>query len=192
MRKQRLLGLLFLLLLSVGCGGDKTPTALLQSISDLKATIGEIIAELEAGDIAAVDAVMHRQEFKPMLDSLELLSKQPILGAAGRQSVTDASERIMTQLRAIHAAAPAHNGAGIEAIDVPTAKKELNEALALLEEALPPDWTLPAAKHAHDDHAHEDHAEHDHAEDDHDHGDDAHDHGDEDHAGEHDEAHSPK
>jgi hypothetical protein len=183
----RLCCLTFSLLLAIGCGGENIPTAVLQSVGDLKAAIQEIIAELEEGDIAAVDAVMHRKGFKSMLDSLELLSKQPALGATGRQGVTDARERIMAELQTIHKAAPAHGGGGMEAIDVPAAKTKLNEAMALLEESLPQGWTLPAASHAHDEHAEGDHDDDEHDHDEHDHG-----NGDEAHDGEHDEAPSPE
>ena len=157
-------GVLLLAFVLSGCGSHPDPAPPLSSVGGLKLALADIRAALEAGDIEAVDAVMHRKDFSQGLGALKQLAEHPALSSESRKAVQEAGQRILLEVRRVHQEAPAHGGGGIEAIDVPSAIGNFQEAMSDLEAALPEGWALPAVDAV----ANEHHGSHDYQQGDHD------------------------
>lgn len=174
-----------MLLVSVaGCGvrGDKAP--LLTSLGAISATMNEIIDELEAGDLEAVDGVMHRQGFGEPFKALQANVDLSGLPEEAKTALLGAGEKISGELSKIHGVA---HGGSIDDLDVPAITATIREALSEITGALPEGWTLPVAtaSTAGGDHDHEHDHDHDHDGEEHEgHDHDGHDHDGDDHAAE--------
>ncbi|MEM8865725.1 MAG: hypothetical protein AAGF31_09315 [Planctomycetota bacterium] len=183
--------LLALMLLVTGCAEPPNPDALLKDLAEIKAAMAEVVAGLEASDLARVDKVMHSGQLTPLMNTFQYTVTNAGLPTTSQQELFEAKEKLIAELRVIHG--PIHGSGSIDDIDVPAATANINAAVASMQGALPDDWRLPEVASADDDHSeaeqegHEGH-DHDHDQDGHDH--DGHDHNGESHEDGTDEEHA--
>lgn len=161
---QSALPLVLAAALAAGCtpATDKAP--LLTSLGAITVSMTEIAEQLEAGDLQAVDDVMHRGDFGSPFQLIKMQAAKSGLGQAAQDALLEARGKLQAELQTIHSQA---HGGSIDELDVPAIVESIRATLGDIESALPADWAIPgpvaaatetAAEHDQDgDHNHDEH-----------------------------------
>ncbi|MEM9185736.1 MAG: hypothetical protein AAGB00_04490 [Planctomycetota bacterium] len=163
-----------------GCGPAPDPQPLLDSLGGIKKAMLDVRSAVEARDLQAIDAVMHGKGFNAPFDKMKVAIEKAGLPTEAKGVILAAKDRLVAQLRIVHAPAHAADGS-IDDIDTDAVCAAIDEALGAMEAALPAGLSLPQPT-ADSDGDHDSHADHDHDGHDHDgHDHDDHGHGEEGH-----------